>query len=256
MTEKEIEIRKLHKKICSKAGVTIRENSLISPGDKILVGLSGGKDSMIMLEVLADRKSALPFDFEITAAYIQVEGIGYKASDQKMQEHCTNLNIPFIRREIRLSEEENKKKGICFLCSWNRRKALFDMTREMGFNKLAFGHHRADALETLLLNMIYHGSISSLPYSLKMFEGRIHLIRPLLDMDENLLAEYARLRNFGSEGIKCSHESASKRDQVRDLISRIEKLHGSGPLNMFRSMDKVFGEYLPKKSPDLLESGH
>jgi len=256
MTEKEIQIRKLHKKICNKAGVTIRENHLISPGDNILVGLSGGKDSMIMLEVLADRRAALPFDFNITAAYIQVEDVGYKASKQKMKEHCANLNIPFILRDIKISEEETKKKGICFLCSWNRRKALFDLTREMGFNTLALGHHRADALETLLLNMIYHGSISSLPYSLSMFEGRVRLIRPLLDMEEKLLLDYAGLRNFDSEGIACAHESFSKRDQVRELILQIEKLHGSGPVNMFRSMDKIFEEYLPKKSPDLLESGH
>ncbi len=240
-------IEKLYKKIMNKAAVTVRENGMISPGDHILLGLSGGKDSMVMLEFFANRKAALPFDFNITAAHIRVKGIGYEADSKEMERICSTLGIDYINKVGEISEVVNKTKGTCFLCSWNRRKALFDLTMDLNCNKLALGHHRKDALETLLLNMIYHGSISSLPYTLSMFEGRITLIRPLLDMEEKLLEEYASLRGFNCEGVKCAFEKKNHRDEVRKLIADIESLNGAGSINMFRAMDKIFEEYLPQK---------
>lgn len=221
---------------------------MIAPGDHLLLGLSGGKDSMVLLEILAERRSSLPFSFDITAAHISVKGIGYEANVKEMEELCRKLNIRFIHKVTEIAEDESKKKGICFLCSWHRRKALFDLTVELNCNKLALGHHRYDALETLLLNMIYHGSISALPYTLSMFNGRVELIRPLLDMEEGLLQEFADERNYISEGIKCSHEKKNRRDEVKKLILEIKKIHGVGAVNMFRSMDKIFEEYLPQSS--------
>ena len=247
MTGTNTEQQKLLKKISRKAGVTMRDHQMVSSGDHVLLGLSGGKDSMILLEVMADRKSAMPFDFKLTAAHIRVADIGYQAELHVMQEHCEKLGIDFIVKDTAIGESDKKQKGICFLCSWNRRKALFDLTRELNCNKLVLGHHRNDALETLLLNMIYHGSISSMPYTLKMFDGRVELIRPLLDMNESLLHAYADLRAFNAEGEKCTHETSNHRDEIRKMMAGIEELHGPGPHNMFRAMDKIFSEYLPQK---------
>jgi tRNA 2-thiocytidine biosynthesis protein TtcA len=93
--------------------------------------------------------------------------------------------------------------------------------------------------------MIYHGSISSLPYTLKMFEGRVQLIRPLMDLDERILADYAELNDFVNIEKSCPHEDRSRRESIAMLINQIEVLHGMGPYNMFKSMDKIFEEYLP-----------
>jgi len=93
--------------------------------------------------------------------------------------------------------------------------------------------------------MIYHGSISSLPYSLKMFEGRIQLIRPMMDLDERMLDEYAGLNDLVKVEKSCPHEDSTQRENIAQLLKRVENLHGKGPFNIFKSMDKIFEEYLP-----------
>jgi len=224
----------------------MRDHSLINDGDHLLVGLSGGKDSMILLEALAERLRAVPFNFSLTAAHIEAAGIGYKIDREKLTAFCNNLEIPLHYRTIEPDLEKDPSKTACFICSWHRRKELFALTKELNCNKLALGHHRNDAVETLLMNMIYHGSISSLPYSLEMFEGRIQLIRPLMDLDERMLEEYAGLNDLVKVEKSCPHENRTQRKNITQLLRQVENLHGKGPFNIFKSMDKIFEEYLPK----------
>lgn len=244
----QIHTEKLFKKICRKVGTTMRDHAMIGEGDRVLVGLSGGKDSMILLEALAERRAAMPFGFHLEAAHVEAVNIGYEIDHKQLEVFCKNLGIPLQFRSIDPDLEKDPSKNACFTCSWYRRKELFKITRELNFNRLALGHHRQDALETLLMNMIYHGSISSLPYKLKMFEGRVELIRPLMDLEEGLLEEYAGLNNLVKVEKSCPHEDRTQRQRMTALIREIERIHGPGPFNMFRSMDKIFTEYLPKKS--------
>jgi tRNA 2-thiocytidine biosynthesis protein TtcA len=241
----QVQIDKLFKKICRKVGTTMRDHSLIKEGDQILVGLSGGKDSMILLESLVERRSAVPFDFRISAAHIEAKDIGYQIDKEYLNLFCQNLGVELHYRIIEPDLEKDSKKTTCFICSWSRRKELFKLTKELNCNKLALGHHRNDAIETLFLNMIYHGLISSMPYSLNMFEGRVQLIRPLMDLDERMLVEYATLNNLVKVEKSCPHEGSTQRESMAQLIKQVEKLHGAGPYNMFKSMGKVSSEYLP-----------
>jgi len=243
---------KVFKKITRKVGTTIRDHGMIGEGDYVLVGLSGGKDSLILLETLAERKKAVPYSFNLSAAHVAAEGIGYHIDREKLESFCRNLEVPLHYRTIEPDLEKDPAKSACFVCSWHRRKALFALTRELGCNRLALGHHRKDAVETLLLNMVYHGSISSLPYSLEMFGGRIRLIRPLMDLDERLLEDYADTGDLVRVERSCPLEDHSKRAQMTGLIDEIEKIHGRGPFNVFRSMDKICREYLPRNKPQQL----
>ncbi len=243
----QIQSDKLFKKICRKVGTTMRDHTLIVEGDRLLVGLSGGKDSMIMLKALVERRSVVPFDFGIEAAHVEATGIGYQIDRRKLTDFCHSLEIPLHYHTIEPDLEKDSSKSACFVCSWHRRKVLFNLTSELNCNKLALGHHRSDAVETLLMNMIYHGSISSLPYSLKMFEGRIELIRPLMDLDERMLIEYAGLNDIVKVEKSCPHENLTRREDMRALLANVEVLHGQGPFNIFKSMDKIFEEYLPGK---------
>jgi tRNA 2-thiocytidine biosynthesis protein TtcA len=244
-TFQQVQSEKLFKKICRKMGTTMRDHSLIAEGDRVLVGLSGGKDSMILLEALVERKSAVPFEFSLIASHVEAAGIGYEIDRDRLSSFCNNLGVPLHYRIIEPDFQKDPSKTTCFICSWHRRKAMFDLTRELNCNKLALGHHRNDAIETLLLNMIYHGSISSLPYSLKMFEGRIHLIRPLMDLDESMLDEYASLNSLVRVAKSCPYEDRTQRENIARLVRQVEDMHGKGPINIFRSMDKIFEEYLP-----------
>lgn len=246
---KQVQSEKLFKKICRKMGTTMRDHSMIVEGDRVLAGLSGGKDSMILLQALVERRAAVPFHFDIEAAHVEATGIGYEIDREKLSGFCNALDVPLHYRTIEPDLQEDPSKAACFICSWNRRKELFGLTRKMDFNKLALGHHRNDAVETLLMNMIYHGSISSLPYSLKMFEGRVQLIRPMMDLDERMLEEYAALNDLVKIEKSCPHEDRTQRENIAGLIREIEALHGPGPFNIFKSMDKIFPEYLPSK-PD------
>ena len=247
-TPEQIQSEKLFKKICRKLGTTLRDHQMIEEGDHILVGLSGGKDSMILLEALAERKRAMPFDFVLTAAHVEATGIGYEIDRSKLTSFCKGLDIPLHYRSIEPDLEKDPSKTACFICSWQRRKVLFNLSKELNCNKLALGHHRNDAVETLLLNMIYHGSISSLPYSLNMFEGRIKLIRPMMDLDERMLEEYAELNKLVKVEKSCPHEDKTKRESIRKLLGNIEDLHGKGPYNVFKSVNKIFEDYLPTKA--------
>jgi len=226
-------------------GTTMRDHKLIKEGDHLLVGLSGGKDSMILLEALVERSRAVPFDFNISAAHIEAIGIGYEINRKRLTSFCEQLGVPLHYRTIEPDFDRDPSKTACFICSWQRRKALFTLSGELNCNKLALGHHRNDAVETLLMNMIYHGSISSLPYSLSMFEGRIQLIRPIMDLDERMLEEYAGLNNLVKVEKSCPHEDRTQREKIAQLLKLVEELHGSGPFNIFKSMDKIFEEYLP-----------
>jgi tRNA(Ile)-lysidine synthase TilS/MesJ len=246
-TEEQLQSEKLFKKICRKMGTTMRDHSLIKEGDHLLVGLSGGKDSMILLEALAERLSAVPFNFSISAAHIEATGIGYETNKGKLSSFCDSLDIPLHYRSIEPDLEKDPSKNACFICSWHRRKVLFTLTKELNCNKLALGHHRNDAIETLLINMIFHGSISSLPYSLEMFDGRIQLIRPMMDLDERMLDEYAGLNDLVKVEKSCPHEDSTQRENIAQLLRQVEELHGKGPYNIFKSMDKIFEEYLPVK---------
>jgi tRNA(Ile)-lysidine synthase TilS/MesJ len=179
---------------------------------------------------------------------VEAVGIGYRIDKNRLKEFCQDLGINLHFREIEPDLEKDSAKGACFVCSWHRRKCLFDLTRELDCNRLALGHHREDAVETLLMNMIYHGSISSLPYSLEMFEGRVRLIRPLMDLEEGLIGDYASMAGLTNIEKSCPHENETERQSIAGLIATIREIHGPGAYNLFKSMRKIFEEYLPRQS--------
>jgi len=220
---------------------------MIEDGDRVLVGISGGKDSMILLETLADRKKHLPFDFELFAIHVSATGIDYKMDTTYLQKFCEGLNIPLYLEKIEVDLSIDPKKSPCFICSWNRRKRIFEKTRELDINKVALGHHKDDAIQTVLLNMIYHGSISSLPQVLSMFDGRILLIRPLLQIPEEELTYYSNLREFKKQEKSCPFEGTTKRGEINELVHQLDKLYPNARRNIFSAMDNIHSEYLPKK---------
>lgn len=246
MTESERKSRKQFEKICKKVGKTICDYQLIDNNDNVLVGLSGGKDSMILLEALADRRRHLPIHFELFAIHVSITNIGYKMDIDYLQSFCKKLEIPLYLEESEVDLSVNPKKTPCFICSWKRRKTIFEKSKELNCNKVALGHHKDDAIQTMLMNMIYHGSFSSLPQKLIMFGGRIQLIRPLLMIPEKELTYYANMRSFQKQERSCPYEDTTKRDTIRDLIRQLDKLNHDARKNLFRAMDNICEEYLPK----------
>jgi tRNA 2-thiocytidine biosynthesis protein TtcA len=246
MVEDQKNVKKQFRKICNKVNEAIHKYDLIRENDRILVGLSGGKDSMILLEALAEIKKHLPFSCELVAIHVTATNIGYEMDTDYLQKMCDDLAIPLHLKEIEVDLTAKTDKSPCFVCSWHRRKTIFAKSKELDCNKVALGHHKDDALETMLLNMIFHGSYSSLPQKLSMFEGRIELIRPLLMIPEEELADYARLRSFQQHDKDCPYEDTTRRDSVKELVNLIEKMNKGARKNMFRAMDNFYPEYLPR----------
>lgn len=239
-------IRSRFRKLCQKVGKTIYDHGMLEEGDHVLLGLSGGKDSYVLLESLAERKKALPIAFNISAVHVRVKNLLYSMDTYYMQELCDQLQIPLYIKDIEPDFEADEKKAACFVCSWHRRKEIFNLGKELGCNKLAFGHHRDDALETFMMNLIYHGSVSSLPYSLEMFEGRVKLIRPLMDIWEREIFEYSEMRDYPAATEACPHDDKTKRKQTRAIIDQIERNYSNSKINLFHAMDNIFPDYLPR----------
>ena len=148
---------------------TIDEYGLIAEGDRIAVGLSGGKDSHTLLHLLAFRKQVLKTSFDFAAVYVNVLNAYYSIDLDNVQKFCDNLGVLLIVKNLVL-EDERDGENRCYVCSRTRRKVLFDFTNENGYNKLALGHNMDDAVETLMMNMVYHGKFRSLPQI-----GRAHV---------------------------------------------------------------------------------
>lgn len=225
---------------------TLYKQQLLESGDRIMVGLSGGKDSLILLESLAERCRQLPFIIELVACHVMIGNIGYKVDTGFLESFCKAAGVPFYLEQMNIELDETGEKKPCFLCSWNRRKVMFRLTKELKCNKLAFGHHMDDALETLFMNMVYHGSLSSMPFKFDMFDGRLQVIRPLLELTNKELEGYALKRNWPKEIKVCPYDNETGRSVMKNFVEEISKLHKNARKNMFRSMNNPYPEYLPK----------
>ncbi|HBF87244.1 MAG TPA: tRNA lysidine(34) synthetase TilS [Bacteroidales bacterium] len=235
--------QKYIEKIKKKVARTIVKQNLIQENDRILVGVSGGKDSMVLLDILAKIQKYSPVKFEIIPLHIELQGL-YEIDKEYLNKFCEQHKIEMVYKTIEIDFPAWNKTP-CFVCSSTRRKALFSSVSEHRCNKLALGHHMDDAIETVLMNMVYHGSISSLPFSLSMFAGEMQLIRPLLEMNKAQIEQYAEIMEFPTEKKLCQHSKETSRSEFSQIISEFEKLNKNARKNIFRSTSKLFPEYFP-----------
>jgi len=243
-------MEKAHKKIINSLRKTtdfaIEKYNMIVENDIVLVGLSGGNDSFTLLDCLATRQKYYSTKFKLIAAHVNITNIPYSINQEFMQKFCDERDVEFhfIEKKIEIDKEQTRNNP-CFICSWNRRKLLFNFAEETKCTKIAFGHHKDDAIETFLLNMLYHSSISSLPATLKMFEGKIDLIRPMIFVSKTDISEYSKIKEFPDQKLTCSFDHITKRSEMTMLLRGLEILNPNVRENIFKSMDNICEEYLP-----------
>ena len=228
-----------------KTGKAIYDYALIEVGDKILVGVSGGKDSLALLEVLALRARDPKQAYSVVAAHVAVENVAYEVDGDYIRQFCKRLGVEFVCRTMEATVRENSGKPVCFVCSWNRRKTLFEIAKECGCNKLALGHHRDDAIESLLMSMMFNGTIASMPPKLEMFDHTFTLIRPFIYLTNEETSAYAVYRNFKKQKKNCPYEQATNRNAVAEIIRQMETLSPHVKGNLFAAMKNIQPEYLP-----------
>lgn len=238
---------KLIQKIDRKLVQGIREYGLIDDGDHILIGLSGGKDSLALTELLAGRSKLLKPRFKISVVHVVMTNIAYESDTSYFEEFTRALDVPLYIRETSFDPSTDKRKSPCFLCSWNRRKQLFELAKELGCNKIALGHHMDDMVATLLMNMTFQGSISSMPPLLQMNKFDMQIIRPMCLIEEKDLIDLATLRNYKKQVKNCPYESQTNRKVMGEVLKQLETISPQAKYSLWASMSNVDLDLLPKK---------
>ncbi|MBE6320754.1 MAG: tRNA 2-thiocytidine(32) synthetase TtcA [Bacteroidales bacterium] len=245
-TPQEIELIRLRARLTKRFHKACADYGLIADGDHILVGVSGGKDSLALVEFLGKRAQIYVPRFQVTAVYVRLKERSYQSDIDYLQRFCDAAQVPLLVRDTEIGAEE--KKDPCFLCSWYRRKALFDVAQELGCNKIALGHHKDDIVETLLMNMIFQGSIGTIPPLLQMEKMPIQMIRPLCLLEERDIARYAELSGYEKQIKACPFEKENSRTQMKALLQQLETLNPDVRDSIWGAMENIKHDYLPKRS--------
>lgn len=235
----------LHKRIRTKIGKACKDYALLQDGDKILVGLSGGKDSLALLHFLAMRSRIHKPSISVIAAHIGMENIPYKADMNFLQKFCNECGVELITSTTSFDASTDTRKSPCFLCSWNRRKMLFTIAQENGCNKIALGHNMDDFLETMLMNITFQGAFSAMAPIMQMRKFPIAVIRPLCLVNESDLEEFARSRCYPPQKKNCPYENASNRNTMKELLKHLEELNPEARYNLWGCMSNIQNELLP-----------
>ncbi len=228
-------------------GKALHHYDMIAHGDRIVVGLSGGKDSMTLLWFLFERLARILIDYELFPVYVDpgFEGGFGEQLHQYSRDQGYPLRVETTDFGIVAHSPENRENP-CFLCSRLRRKRLFEIADELNCNKVALGHHKDDIIETLFMNMCYAGEISTMKPSQSFFEGRFTVIRPLAYADEDSITRFARSMGFPEFVNPCPTAGVSKRQEVKTMLKELYRSNRKIRGNIFRSMSHVRKDYLLK----------
>ena len=236
------------KEIRSLVGKAIHHYGLIQDTDRILVGVSGGKDSLTLLYLLKERRNRVPIHYELIPVHID---LGFDSGRAKIlkdyfEKEDLSYHIEFTDIGKRANSSENRENP-CFLCAWERRKKLFQLANRFKCNKVALGHHKDDIIETLLINIFYSGEISTMLPLQSLFKGKIALIRPLSLVEEKVIARFARETGlpFGPSG--CPSSGRTKRKEVKEIIEALNKKNHRVKGNIFRSLSNIKIDYTLSK---------
>jgi tRNA 2-thiocytidine biosynthesis protein TtcA len=236
------------KEIRSLMGKAIHRYGLIQEGDRILVGVSGGKDSLTLLHLLHERSKRVPIHYELMPVYID---LGFDPGRTGILENFFEMkelpyHIEFTDIGRRANSPENRENP-CFLCSWERRKRLFHLAHRFKCNKIALGHHQDDIIETLLLNILYSAEISTMLPLQGLFKGKLTLIRPLALLEEKKIERFAREIRLPFAPSGCPSSGKTKRKVVKDLIETLSKKDRRVKGNIFRALSNIKLDYLLRK---------
>ena len=237
----------LYKRIHKQFGRATKGYDMLHDGDKILVALSGGKDSLTMLQLMAERSRIYKPKISIVAAHVKMVNIPYSVNSDFLKEFCNSLEVELHIMETSFDASTDKRKSPCFLCSWNRRKALFTLAQKLGCNKIALGHNMDDFIETMLMNMTFQGSFSAMAPVMSMDKFEMTIIRPLCLVNENDVEEYAKTKQFPPLKKNCPYENYSHRKSMKDLLAHLEGLNPEARYNIWGAMSNTQPSLLPPK---------
>ncbi len=205
---------------------TIATHGLLAEGDHVMVCVSGGKDSYTLLDLLCEARRKAPFRFAVTAVHLDQGQPGYDGAPLRAWLEAFGAPFEIVRRDTysKVIELVPEGKSYCGPCSRMRRGVLYDVAERLGCNKIALGHHREDALETLLLNLFYAGKLQAMPAGYRTDDGRFDVIRPLIECAEADIVEHAREHAYPILPCNlCGSQTHLRRDAMARLIEQVER---------------------------------
>ena len=237
-----LEFNKLQKRLRRQVGGAIADYNMIEDGDKVMVCLSGGKDSYTMLDILLSMQKTAPISFEIIAVNMDQKQPGFP--EHILPQYLTELGVPFhiIEKDTYsiVKEVIPEGKTTCGLCSRLRRGTLYGFAEEIGATKIALGHHRDDIIETLFLNMFYGGKLKAMPPKLLADDRRNVLIRPLAYCKEEDIAEFAELKGFPIIPCNlCGSQENLQRQVIKQMLNDWEKQYPGRTETLFSAIKNV-----------------
>jgi tRNA 2-thiocytidine biosynthesis protein TtcA len=241
------ENNKLHKRLCRLVGQAIGDFNMIEEGDKVMVCLSGGKDSYALLDILMTLRERAPINFEIVAVNLDQKQPNFPAD--VLPAYLEKLGVPFhIENQDTYSIVKRlipEGKTTCSLCSRLRRGILYRVADELGCTKIALGHHRDDILETFFLNMFFGGKLKGMPAKLVSDDGKHMVIRPLAYVKEEDTERYAAVKNFPIIPCDlCGSQENLQRKQIKAMLRDWEKKHPGRVENTFSALSTVVPSHL------------
>ncbi len=241
------ERNKLHKRLCRQVGEAIGDFNMISAGDRVMVCLSGGKDSYGLLDILLTLRARAPVPFDIIAVNLDQKQPGFP--EHVLPEYLRALDIPFhIENQDTYSIVKRvipEGRTMCSLCSRLRRGILYRVADELGATKIALGHHRDDILQTFFLNLFHGGKLKGMPPKLVSDDGRHMVIRPLAYVKEEDLEAYAQWRAFPIIPCTlCGSQENLKRKQAKAMLQEWERRHPGRVDTIFAALSRVVPSHL------------
>lgn len=239
----------LTKRLMHLLGKAIHNWRMIENDDRILVGVSGGKDSLALFHLLVALKKKAPVTFDLVPAYIDpgFDNSFVKELDSYINERYKGVHQGLVVEETdygRIAHSDENKENPCFLCSRLRRKRLFELAREHGCKKLALGHNKDDLIETLFINIFYAGKIGTMKPNQSFFAGRFDIIRPLSYIEKHEINSFAQLCDLPDFVNTCPSAGFTKRQDVADMLERMYRQNNHIKGNIFRAMGNIATDYL------------
>ena len=249
-------ITRLHKKIRSAMEKAIQEYRMIEDGDRVLIGVSGGPDSLSLLHLLKERQRYADEAHALLAVHID---LGFKQAEPEnwrtLQSHIQDLGVDYriVHTDIsRHALAPDAKKNPCFICSIHRRRKIYELAHREGCNKIAYGHHKDDIVETLLINILFGRKIEAMNPVQEVFKGRMHIIRPLAYVEEELLKKFAREQKLPGLPRLCPADGRTRRQKVKEIIADLQDSEKKANIreNIFKALAHVHVDFQAHRKPN------
>lgn len=224
--------------LTSKLNKALRNYHLIDNDDNILVALSGGKDSLCLIDLLAIRQRVFVPHFSLQAIHVRVENIAYETDTTYLENFCRERNVPLHVVTTSFDPTTDKRKSPCFLCSWMRRKEMFNLAQQLGCNKIALGHHNDDLIHTALMNLTFQGRFDTMPASLQMKKMPLTIIRPLCLCHEADIKAYADQQGYQKQRKLCPYEKDSYRTDIQQVFQQMESLNPETRYSIWNALER------------------